>query len=1016
LEVPAITEDVPRRIAIACGVIVCVLGILVFSGWVFDLQPLKQIRPSWPNMAPATALGFTLAGATLWLIAGAPGESLAPARLWTVRFMAVTTALFGASKLAFYGFGLPFDFDTFGFADSAYVPPATAADFLLVGCTLWLARPRQHFAIFQAFALASVLVGALGLASYLYGGSMLLPYAQMAIHTSPLFILLGVGILCTRTERGLMALLTSRTAGGWMALWMLMSVPLAPLAIGWLEQRAERTGWFGDADPNPLFALLDMIVLAALIWTAGAWLHRVDLKRAREQEARLEHQAQLGLFVEFAPAAIAMLDRCMRYIAVSRRWTQDFRLECQNVVGRSHYDIFPEISAPWKSVYRRCLAGGSEKREEDPFPRADGTLDWVHWDIHPWHRRTGEVGGLILFSEVVTERVRAAEKIRRLNRIYGVLSQINSLIVRARDRQVLFEEACRIAVEHGTFSLAWIGLFHADTNEIRPVASTGDAEIARASLPIDVSEGSPDAQSIPALALQSRRAVFDNDIALGRGTESDRYRELVAAGYRSVIALPLFVDNIATGVISMWTREMHFFDEGELRLLKELAGDISFAMQFLTKQEELDYISYFDILTGLANRTLFLDRLNQRLRADGREPGTVALLLCDIEHFAAVNNALSRYGADEVLQRTAERLRRAFGGKENLARIGADKFAVVLPDTNDATDIAQRIERVLLPCFNDPFNVAGIELRISARVGAAESPADGVDAETLLRSAEAAVKEAKASSSRYLFYAADMNVKAAESLSLEIRLRKAVEAREFVLYYQPKISLRDGSMSGLEALIRWQNPDTGLVQPGKFIPVLEQSGLIIEVGRWAVERALADFSEWTARSRRVPRIAVNLSAVQLRQEDFSAGIEDLIEASAVTPDALELEITETLIMRNIERSVRTLTALRGMGIHIAIDDFGTGYSSLSYLARLPIDKIKIDRSFVTAMLDSAQDRIVVSTIIALAHSFGLPVVAEGVETEEQATSLRELGCDEAQGYLFCKPLPAGEIGKLLTAI
>jgi EAL domain-containing protein (putative c-di-GMP-specific phosphodiesterase class I) len=295
--------------------------------------------------------------------------------------------------------------------------------------------------------------------------------------------------------------------------------------------------------------------------------------------------------------------------------------------------------------------------------------------------------------------------------------------------------------------------------------------------------------------------------------------------------------------------------------------------------------------------------------------------------------------------------------------------------------------------------------RIGAKVGIALSPEHGTDAETLFRNAEAALKRAKARGDRYLFYDQQMTEAVAAKLTLENQLREALDKREFVLFYQPKVSLSTGKLTGAEALIRWQDPRTGLVPPGKFIPILEETGLIHEVGRWALRQAIEDHLRWRAAGRSAVRIAVNLSALQLRRHDFIDEIKQAIEIDANAAAGLELEITESLIMENVKHSIARLQAIRAMGVHIAIDDFGTGFSSLSYLARLPVDTLKIDRSFVVDMTDSQEGLALVSTIINLAHSLKLNVVAEGVETEEQSRLLRLLNCDEMQGFLFSKPIP-----------
>jgi EAL domain-containing protein (putative c-di-GMP-specific phosphodiesterase class I) len=320
-----------------------------------------------------------------------------------------------------------------------------------------------------------------------------------------------------------------------------------------------------------------------------------------------------------------------------------------------------------------------------------------------------------------------------------------------------------------------------------------------------------------------------------------------------------------------------------------------------------------------------------------------------------------------------------------------------------------------MECFREPFALNGSELRVAAKTGIALYPVDGDDADALFKNAEAALKDARRSSEPYLFYAAEMNARAAQALSLETRLRKAVEEQQFVLHYQPKILLTTKSICGVEALLRWQEPGAGLVPPGHFIPLLEETRLILAVGKWALARALADHRVWMAHGLEAPRVAVNLSSIQLDRRDFTDTVMEVLEQHGDDPDVLELEITESVLMTDVQTSTSKLSNLRGLGVRIAMDDFGTGYSSLSYIARLPIDSLKIDRSFIAAMPRNAQDMAIVSAIITLAHSLNLKVVAEGVETAEQAKLLTLLKCNEAQGFLYSKPVPASEIERILPA-
>jgi EAL domain-containing protein (putative c-di-GMP-specific phosphodiesterase class I) len=302
-------------------------------------------------------------------------------------------------------------------------------------------------------------------------------------------------------------------------------------------------------------------------------------------------------------------------------------------------------------------------------------------------------------------------------------------------------------------------------------------------------------------------------------------------------------------------------------------------------------------------------------------------------------------------------------------------------------------------------------LRIGSRFGVAVFPGDGADAETLLRNAEAALRRARSAAEHCVFYAPVLNARAAEALRMESKLRRAIERQEFVLYYQPKITLADRRISGVEALMRWRDPTGGLVLPGQFIPVLEESGLIGAVGQWALHQALTDQKRWRTAGYAAPRVAVNVSSLQLRKNDFAEMIAQIVTSNEGA--ALELEITESMIIEQVDRTIEALKRIRACGVNVAIDDFGTGYCSLSYIAKLPVTSLKIDRAFILGMSEGPEGLAIVSSIIALAHSLKLNVVAEGVETEEQARLLQLLACDEAQGYLFSKPLPSEALEELL---
>lgn len=622
----------------------------------------------------------------------------------------------------------------------------------------------------------------------------------------------------------------------------------------------------------------------------------------------------------------------------------------------------------------------------------------------------GDVSSNVSFA---LESIARQEKIDRLSRIRTVLGAMNAAIVRIRERQPLFEEACRVAVERGKFAMSWIGMLDEATKAVKPVAKAGREEgyLERLKLTID-----PNITSNLALAVEAvgRGApVICNEIATDGRMRPWRAAAL-ERGYRSNVMLPLMVDERAVGVFALYASEPGYFDDEEMRLLVELAGDIGFALQTIEKQEKLDYLSYYDQLTGLPNRTLFHDRVNLALQTQRGSGGTAALLFLDLQRFGIVNDTYGRQTGDSLLKLVAERLASALGNRDLLARIDGDTFATVIRDVKHEADVAHGLEQSILKELARPFQTGGVEIRTGAQAGIALFPGDGNDAEALFRNAEAALTKAKNAGDVYLFYAPQMNARIADQLKLENDLRNAIALEQYVLHYQPRIDLASGKIVGMEALIRWKHPERGMVSPADFIPVLEETGMILDVGRWALRRAALEHAAWCGMGRVPPRIAVNVSPAQLRRRDFVDHVKDALAAVDRAGERIDIEITESMLMEDVKGSIDKLRALQSSGLQVALDDFGTGYSSLSYLARLPINSLKIDRSFVQQMSKGPEQMAIVSTVISLARALNLKVVAEGVETEEQSNLLRLLRCDEAQGYLFGRPVPAAEIERLIT--
>ena len=656
-----------------------------------------------------------------------------------------------------------------------------------------------------------------------------------------------------------------------------------------------------------------------------------------------------------------------------------------------------------EQAYDSLIAGEDRyKHMEGQLRRKDGSDLQVA--IRQNAQRAGDDWLIVGVARDETERKQAEGKLRRLNRLYAMVSATNTLVMRVRERNELFSNACGIAVQHGEFERAWIGVVD-DSDMIVPKAWAGLDETAVAALKTlfsasgDVMKG----KTLAGRAIREKTPVVSKDVS--EDAELVYGRSYADSGIRSLAFLPLIVSDKAIGVFVLYTNQPEFFDADGLLLLTELAGNVAFAIDHLEKQERLDYLAYYDPLTGLANRRLFLDRLAQHMRSATANGHKIALFLFDLERFKKINDTLGRTVGDDLLKLVARWLADNLGDQDVLARVDGDHFAVLLPQATHESDVIRLLEKAIAAFLNHPFCLNEVDYRIAAKVGVALFPDDGADADTLFKHAEAAVKKAKITGDRYLFYAQKMTETMAGSLGFETRLRQALERGEFVLHYQPKVSIASGELTGAEALIRWNDPHTGLVPPARFIPILEEMGLIQDVGRWALEKAMEDYQRWRRSGLSTVRIAVNVSPLQLRSRTFVAEVERAISTAPGSASGLELELTESLIMENVTHSILSLSAIRALGVTIAIDDFGTGFSSLSYLSKLPLDTLKVDRAFVTDMVDSVDGKTLVAVIVNLAHALKLKVVAEGVETEEQLDELRLLSCDEMQGFLFGKPVP-----------
>ena len=609
----------------------------------------------------------------------------------------------------------------------------------------------------------------------------------------------------------------------------------------------------------------------------------------------------------------------------------------------------------------------------------------------------------------------AEERVARLTRVLQMLSGINTAVARVRDRTKLLEEACRIAHAVGNYICAFVVLIEPRTRIARCAAWAGSGHDRQSELSfrVDDSGRSEVGESITGRALRTGEAAVCDDVTRVAGPW--RFADtLDALAIRSIASIPLLIDDTPVGTFTVGGGEAGMFGEEEARMLQEVAANLSFALQYLSKEDTVRFLSYFDPLTGFAKRSLFCERLARSL---GRHAGVkqeVVVVAFDVERLGAINDSLGRHVGDRVVQFVADALRCNFGVSEWLAHLEGGSFAAAVLDCESYEEAVRLIHDRITAAFGKPLAVAGHEIPVTLRAGLARYPENGADAEALLQNAEAALHKARNTGERFLRYRRELSAEVADRLALERRLRTALDGNQFALYYQPKVSIATGELVGAEGLLRWNDPQGGVVSPAVFLPVLESTGLIVDVGEWVIQQAAQDLERWAGRGLKSIRLAVNVSPLQLRDPQFSARFFAAAGRGPTGASGIDIEITEGALLDDTVFLGRTLQAMRGEGVRVAIDDFGTGYSSLSRLAELPVDTLKIDRSFISRLAGDKTAQAVVGTIVSLARAFNLSTVAEGVEREEELALLRELECEQSQGYLHSPPLPVEDFEELLA--
>jgi diguanylate cyclase (GGDEF)-like protein/PAS domain S-box-containing protein len=682
-----------------------------------------------------------------------------------------------------------------------------------------------------------------------------------------------------------------------------------------------------------------------------------DITARKEAEQALEQSRNLlQLFIEHAPAAIAMFDREMRYLAVSRRWLESYALENMEVVGQSHYEIFPEIPERWKGFHRRGMAGESFRVDEDLFERADGSQCWLRWELKPWNAGDGTIGGIVLFTEDITALKLSESRLRLAANVFTHAS-----------------EGIVITSEDGTI----LDVNHAFTR------ITGYArEEVLGQNPRLLKSGRQSGEFYAAMwATLKERGTWASEI-WNRAKDGHVYAEML-----TINAAPNA--NEGTRQYVAIFSDLTPIKEGE-RLLK--------------------HISHFDVLTGLPNRVLLGDRLRQAMAQSHRLGRFAAVAYLDLDDFRAVNDRHGQTTGDQLLLAITQRMTAALREGDTLARLGGDELVAVLPEIANIEE-GLALVASLRDSVASPFEVGDLTLQLTASIGVTFFPqSEDVEPDQLLRQADQAMYLAKlAGRGRYHVFDPTLDRSMRGRHEDLHRIRQAMQGQEFELFFQPRVNMRTGEVLGAEALIRWRHPELGLLLPEQFLPAVEGNFLSVELGEWVIGSALAQMSRWRRQGLDLP-VSVNVDALQLQEPRFVDRLKGLLaQYPDVQPSKLELEVLESSAFHDVAQASAVLRACSSLGISFALDDFGTGYSSLSYLKRLPVNVLKIDRSFVRDMLEDPEDLTILEGVLVLASAFRRQAVAEGVETVDQGLMLLRLGCLLAQGYGIARPMPASEI-------
>ncbi len=742
----------------------------------------------------------------------------------------------------------------------------------------------------------------------------------------------------------------------------------------------------------------------------GGWIeiHRdvTDIEAARKAaEDRLSHQHLLDL----VPAILWVKDAKSRFrIANKAAAVKIGHQSPEALIGKDDFELHPpETARQYFSDEQRIIRSGEPMVDKEEYViDLSGRKTWISTTKVPLRDDNGEIIGLVGSSRDITER-------RQADLLRDGQAEILEMIAMSAPLQEILERLIKLIESQLSGIVGSVLLLDPDGVHLRcGAAPSVNATYSAATEGIAIG---PKAGSC-GTAIYRRQPVIVRDIAEDPLWELCRDLAL-RVGYRSCWSTPILShDGGALGAFAMYSGEPREPTSGESRLIDIAVRIAGIAIERKRAEDRIKFMASHDVLTELPKRSGRAASLAEATRYAASQAKWVAVAFLDLDNFKPINDSLGHNAGDELLRALAKRLVRHAGPRDTIIRLGGDEFLVILADLDASVeDVSNKVHN-LKAVISEPVRIAGRDIRVTSSIGIATYPNDGADVDTLLANADTAMYHAKQSGrNNYKLFTPALNAKARARLLLQAELDAAISNSQFVLFYQPQVETKTGRVFAVEALIRWMHPTKGLVPPMQFIPLAEETGLITKIGDWVLEEACRQNKEWQAKGMPPIAVSVNVSPRQFKDKDLANRVADKLKRTELAPEYLELEVTESLVMQDLDQAIATMEAIKDLGVRLSIDDFGTGYSSLAALRRFPVHRLKIDKSFIQHVVTNESDTALASAMISLGQRLKLRVIAEGVETDEQIRFLKENNCDEMQGYYFSKPLAARDLEPILRS-